>query len=212
MNQTLSFPLIHRQGFHWPVTKTCRSVSSWNIPLARRLQLNRQTLTLCMFWFLSSRQPLLHNITFLDTCQKTVSTHSPQFQSNLSIAPKLSLIMIANVRIDLCPLRKRNIKFPFCPMNQDYKYLSLLLRQQFPYSISLPPLLLKNTSAPPPFSELQSKHPYGLKTRTQEPSTSTMASISKIPEVHPPFSISSPQLFSDFSPASLISAFLFPES
>ena len=159
MNQTLSFPLIHRQGFHRPVTKTCRSVSSWNIPLAHRLQLNRQTLTLCMFWFLSSRQPLLHNITFLDTCQKTVSTHAPRFQSNLSVAPKLSLIIIASVRIDLCSLCKRHIKFPFFPLNKYYKYLSPLLRQQFSYSISLFPLLFKNTSAPPPFLELQSKHP-----------------------------------------------------
>ena len=55
----------------------CRSTSSWNIPLAHRLQLNRQTLTLCMFWFLSSRQPLLHNIIFLDTCQKMMSTMCP---------------------------------------------------------------------------------------------------------------------------------------
>ena len=160
MNQTLSFPLIHRQGFHRPVTKTCISVSFWNIPLAHRLQLNRQTLTLCMFWFVSSRQPLLHNITFLDTCQKTVSTHAPQFQSNLSVTPKLSLIMIANIRIDLCPLRKRNIKFPFYPSSKGYKYLYPLLCRHFSCSTSLPPLLLKNTQALPPSA--QRKHPLGF--------------------------------------------------
>ena len=159
MNQTLSFSLIYRHGFHRPITKTRRPVSSWNIPSACQLQLNWQILTLCMFWFLSNRQPLLHNITFLDTCQKTVSTHAPQFWSNLFVAPKLSLIIIASVRIHLCSLCKRHIKFPFCPLNKDYKHLSPLLRQQFSYSISLFPLLFKNTSAPPPFLELQSKHP-----------------------------------------------------
>ena len=34
----------------------------------------RPVLILYIFWFLSNRQPFLHQITFLDTCQKTVST------------------------------------------------------------------------------------------------------------------------------------------
>ena len=44
---------------------------------------NRQTLIPCIFWFLPNRQPFLHKITFLDTCQKMVSTHAPQFWNNL---------------------------------------------------------------------------------------------------------------------------------
>ena len=89
-----------------------------------------------MSWFLPNRQPPLHSTTFLDTCQKMVSTHVPQFRSNISVVLKLSLIMIANVRIDLCSLCIRHINFPFCPSNKDYKYLSFLLRQQ--YSIASP--------------------------------------------------------------------------
>ena len=45
--------------------------------------LYRPILILYIFWFLSNRQPFLRQITFLDTCQKTVSTHAPQFRSNL---------------------------------------------------------------------------------------------------------------------------------
>ena len=39
--------------------------------------------TLYNFCFLSNRQPFLHQIILLDTCQKMVSTHAPQFRSNL---------------------------------------------------------------------------------------------------------------------------------
>ena len=74
--------------------KPCGSTSSWNILLAHRLQPNRQTLILCILWFLSNRQPFLLIIIFLDTCQKMVSTHAPQFRNNLFVAPKLFQIMI----------------------------------------------------------------------------------------------------------------------
>ena len=55
-----------------------------------------------VFGFFQISNSSLHTITFLDMCQKTVSTHAPQFRSNLSIALKLSPIMIANIQIDLC--------------------------------------------------------------------------------------------------------------
>ena len=61
-------------NFHRPITKLHGLASSWNILLVYRLQLHRPPLILYTFWFLSSRQPFLHSITFLDTCQKTVST------------------------------------------------------------------------------------------------------------------------------------------
>ena len=134
-----------------------------------------------MFWFLLNRQPFLHIVTFLDTCQKMVSTHAPQFRSNLFVAPKLTLIMIANVRVNLCLLCKRRIKFPFCPLDKDYKYPSFLLRQQSPCSTSF-------TS--PPFQEhicstaiFKVGTPRVWRPRTQESSTPTMASTSEIPEV-----------------------------
>ena len=44
---------------------------------------HRPVLILCTFWFLSNRQPSFHKIIFLDTCQKMVSTHAPQFRNNL---------------------------------------------------------------------------------------------------------------------------------
>ena len=53
--------------------------------MACRLHPNLQILVLCIFWFLPNRQPFLHSITFLDTCQKTVSTGS-------------SLVLSCNIR------------------------------------------------------------------------------------------------------------------
>ena len=84
----------------------------------------------------------------------------PQFRSNLFVALKLIPIMIANVRRDLHFSNKWRIKFPFCPSNQGYKYLHLLLCQHFSCSTSLPSLSLKNTPAPPPSA--QPKRPLGF--------------------------------------------------
>ena len=108
----------------------------------------------------------------------------PQFRGNLSVAPKLTPIMIANVRIDLCSPNRRRIKFPFCPPNKDNKYLCLLLRQHLSCSILLPPLLFKNASAPPPSTESQAKHLRGLRSLPIGIQKPPMASISEIPEVH----------------------------
>ena len=68
---------------HRPITKLLGSASLWNIPSDPSAPPHRLILILYTFWFLSNRPPFLHQITFFDTCQKIVSTHVPQFWSNL---------------------------------------------------------------------------------------------------------------------------------
>ena len=154
-----------------------------------------------VFGFFQIGSYSLYTITFLDTCQKKVSTHTPQFRSNLSVAPKLTPIMIVNIQIDLYFSYRWCIKSLFCPSNKDYKYLYLLLRWHFSCSIPLPHLFFKNTSAPSPFSGPQAKHFRGWRTppiSTQELLHPSMASISEIPVVP----------FPSLSALSLISSFL----
>ena len=75
----LLLPFWPISNFHRPISKPHGSASFWNILLTYRLHPNRQTLILCMLCLLPNRQPFLHNITFLDTCQKMVSTHASSF-------------------------------------------------------------------------------------------------------------------------------------
>ena len=126
----------------------------------------RPVLILYIFWFLSNRQPFLHQITFLDTCQKTVSTHASQFRSNLYVTPKLTPIMSANVQIDICSPNGRHIKLLFCPPNKGYKYLCIPSVSTFPVA---PPCLpsrsrthrprrhLRNRSTPLGFEDSSSR-------------------------------------------------------
>ena len=106
-------------------------------------------LTLCIFWFLSNRQPLIHKIIFLDTCQKTVSTHAPQFRSNRFVAPKLMLIIIANIQIYPHLPTRRCIESPFFPRAKVINISVFPSAGTFPVA-PLPSLLLKNTSDLPP--------------------------------------------------------------
>ena len=95
-----------------------------------------------------------------------VSTHASQFRSNLSVTPKLTPIMIANVRIDLYSPNGWCIKFPFCPPNKGYKYLCIPSVSTFPVA---PPCLpsrsrthrprhhLRNRSTPLGFEDSSSR-------------------------------------------------------
>ena len=107
-------------------------------------------------FFQISHLPFI-KITFLDTCQKTVSTHAPQFRSNLSVTPKLIPIMITNNQIDLCFPNRRCVKSSFYPPSKGYKYLRLSLRWHLSYSTSLLHLSPKNKPVLPPSA--QPKHP-----------------------------------------------------
>ena len=86
-----------------------------------------------------------------------MSTHAPQFRSNLFVALKLTPIMITNVRIDLCLPNRRRVKSPFYPSSKGYKYSRLPFRWHFSCSNSLLHLSPKNKLVPPPSA--QPKHP-----------------------------------------------------
>ena len=154
-----------------------------------------------MFWFLPNRQPFLHNITFLNTCQKTVSTHAPQFWSNRSVAPKLMLIIIANVQIyPHLPIRWC-IESPFCPQAKVINISVFPSAGTFPVA-PLPSLLLKNTSdlpppsQPPRVSKIQVQEPLSWQWR---PSPRFQRYVSFLHPQHLPFillRLSFPPLFS----------------
>ena len=88
-------------------------------------------------------------ITFLDTCQKTVSIHAPQFRSNRSVAPKLLLIITANVQIYLNLPIRRYIESPFCPRAKVIN-ISIFFSAGTSPIAPLLPSLFKNTLALPP--------------------------------------------------------------
>ena len=91
----------------------------------------------------------------------------PSFGVIYLFAPKLMLIIIANVQIHPHPQSRRHIEFPFCPWAKVINISAFLSAGTFAVA-SLLSLLLKNTSVPPPPS--QSKHPPRVsKIQSQEP-------------------------------------------
>ena len=92
-----------------------------------------------------------------------MSTHAPQFRSNRSVAPKLMLIVIANVQIYTHLPIRRCIESPFCPRAKVINISVFPSAGTFPVA-PLPSLLLKNTSDLPP----PSQPPRVSKTQVQE--------------------------------------------
>ena len=75
-------------------------------------------------------------ITFVDTCQKTVSTHAPQFRSNLFYSEINSNHVCQRLIKSLFP-NKHFLNLPFLPLDKLYKYLRLLPCQHFYCSVLL---------------------------------------------------------------------------
>ena len=108
-----------------------------------------------------------------------MSTHAPQFRSNLFCSEINSNHPCQHLNGSLSPKQTVH-RIPILPLGKGYKYLCLPSRWHFYCSIAPPSLLLKNSSAPPP--PLQPEHrPRVSSSRTTFP---TMASISEILEVH----------------------------
>ena len=142
------------------------SASSKHIPLVHRTDSIGRFQYCASFGFFQIGHLPFTKITFLDTCQKTVSTHAPQFRSNRSVAPKLMLIIIANVQIYPHLPTRRCIESTFCPREKVINICVSSLPGTSTVAF-LSPSLLKNTSAPPPPS--QPKHPPRvLKIQVQE--------------------------------------------
>ena len=138
---------------HRPSTRAGGSASSQNIPLAHRTSSISRFQPCVSFDFFQIGHLPFTRITFLDMCQKMVSTHAPQFRSNRSVAPKLMLIITANVQIYLNLLIRRCIESPFCPQAKVINIAVFPSADTFP--IAPPPsLLLENTSVLPPPSQL----------------------------------------------------------
>ena len=87
----------------------------------------------------------------------------PQFRSNRSVAPKLLLIITANVQIYLNLPIRRCIESIFCPWAKVINISVFPSASTFPVA-PLPPLLLKNTSDLPP----PSQPPMVSRTQVQE--------------------------------------------
>ena len=68
---------------HRPNTRTDKSASSRHIPLVHRTDSIGRFQHCASFGFFQIGHLLFTKITFFDTCQKTVSTHAPQFRNNL---------------------------------------------------------------------------------------------------------------------------------
>ena len=149
---------------HRPDTRASGSASSKHILLAHRTNSIGRFQSCASFGFFQIGHLPFTKIIFLDMCQKTVSTHAPQFRSNRSVAPKLMLIIIANVQIyPHLPIRWC-IESPFCPRAKDINISVFLSAGTFPVA-PLTSLLLKNTSVLPP----PSQPPRVSRTQVQEP-------------------------------------------
>ena len=75
--------LISSATLHRPSTRAGGSASSQNIPLAHRTGSIGRFQPCPSFGFFQIGHLPFTKITFLDTCQKMVSTHAPKFRSNL---------------------------------------------------------------------------------------------------------------------------------
>ena len=89
-------------------------------------------------------------IAFLDMCQKTVSTHAPQFWSNRSVAPNLLLIITANIQIYINLPIRWCIESPFCPRAKVINISIFFSAGTSPVAPPLPSLFKNTLTLPPP--------------------------------------------------------------
>ena len=75
--------LISSATLHRPSTRAIGSASSKHIPLVHRTDSIGRFQPCASFGFFQIGHIPFTKITFLDTCQKMMSTHAPQFQNNL---------------------------------------------------------------------------------------------------------------------------------
>ena len=145
---------------HRPTTRTGGSASSKHILLIHQTYFIGRIQPYTSFGFFQIGHLPFIKITFLDTCQKMVSTHAPQFRSNLFCSEINSNHACQRLNGSLSP-RQTVHRISILPLGKGYKYLRLLSRWHFYCSIAPPSLLLKNSSAPPP--PLQPEHPPRVK-------------------------------------------------
>ena len=79
-----------------------------------------------------------------------MSTHAPQFRSNRSVAPKLLLIITANVQIYLNLPIRWCIESPFCPRAKVINISILFFAGTSPVAPPLPSLFKNTLALPPP--------------------------------------------------------------
>ena len=133
------------------------------------------------FDFFQISHLLFIKITSLDTCQKTVSKHAPQFRSNLFCSEINSNHACQCLNGSLSSKQTMH-GIPILPLGKGYKYPRLLSRWHFYCSI-LCLLLCSRTHLLRRHHRSQNTL-LGFKDSSPRTPPTAMASISEIPEVH----------------------------
>ena len=117
-----------------PDTRASGSSSSKHILRAHRMNSIGRFQPCASFGFFQIGHLPFIKITFLDTCQKMVSTHAPQFRSNLFCSEINSNHPFQRLNGSLSPKQTMH-RIPILPLGKGYKYQCLLSRWHFHCSI-----------------------------------------------------------------------------